>query len=377
MFSLCCILVVAQTHPLLAEDSGIANLGKKLFFDKGLSFNSTQSCATCHIPEYAFSDRTAYEAGRGTSIGADGSSLGNRNTPSINYAGVLPIFHREDGDEYVGGFFQDGSAATLGEQIATPITAPTEMAMSDRAAVISYLRNDHNYNRLFQNIFGDNILENPSAGFTALIVAISAYLKSYPFVAFDSKYDRYLKGRYKMTKLEEQGRIIFFSDLLNCMNCHMLHTDHYSKNETFADNRYYNIGVPKNHDNNSAHFRDHTADLGLALNPRVEKTSLARGRFRTPSLRNIAVTAPYMHNGVFKKLETAIAFYNQYLVVTTQSGTNPETSLPWRAPAVPENIARTKLRSGQPIGPERMKSLVAFLKTLTDAKYEHLLSKEE
>ena len=309
-------------------------------------------------------------------MGADGSTLGERNTPSINYVATIPLFHTGNSGEYIGGFFHDGRAATLSEQIATPITAPKEMAMPSRSAAIAYLRTSGNYKQYFQKVFGDNILKNSSTGFTGIVSAISAYLQRYPFMAFDSKYDRYLRGQYKMTKLEEQGRKIFFSDLVNCMNCHMLHTDHYNENETFTDNRYYNIGVPADNVTHSEVPRNNNPDLGLALNPRVKSKSKARGKFRTPSLRNVAVTAPYMHNGVFYRLETAIAFYNQYLVVNTDAKTNPETERPWRAPEVTENIEKTKLRSGQPIGAERIQSLVAFLKTLTDAKYEHLLSTE-
>jgi cytochrome c peroxidase len=97
------------------------------------------------------------------------------------------------------------------------------------------------------------------------------------------------------------------------------------------------------------------------------------GKFRVPSLRNVAVTAPYMHNGVFKKLETAILFYDKYLVSNRQSESNPETGEPWGDPEVADTIDLDLLQQGQPITEDRARALVAFLRTLTDQRYEALL----
>ncbi|MGR8919428.1 MAG: methylamine utilization protein MauG, partial [Gammaproteobacteria bacterium] len=89
--------------------------------------------------------------------------------------------------------------------------------------------------------------------------------------------------------------------------------------------------------------------------------------------RNIAVTAPYMHNGVFERLETALFFYNQYLVRNAEVGINPETGAPWGPPENPQNIAHELLEGGHPMDAERIETLIAFLRTLTDRRYEHLL----
>ena len=107
-------------------------------------------------------------------------------------------------------------------------------------------------------------------------------------------------------------------------------------------------------------------------NPGVRDPGQA-GRFRVPSLRNVAVTGPYMHNGVFQKLETAILFYNRFLLGSEESLVNPETGRPWGPAEVPETIDEELLRGGQPLTEARVSYLVAFLETLTDARYEHLL----
>ena len=90
-----------------------------------------------------------------------------------------------------------------------------------------------------------------------------------------------------------------------------------------------------------------------------------------PTLRNVAVTGPYMHNGVFKELRTVLEFYNQYIITNTY---NPETGNPWRPPEVATNISHGLLSQGQPIDRYRIETLIAFLKTLTDRQYEHLLA---
>ena len=98
-----------------------------------------------------------------------------------------------------------------------------------------------------------------------------------------------------------------------------------------------------------------------------------KGKFKTPSLRNVAVTAPYMHNGVFQNLDTVIAFYNQYNSKKPENKINPETNRQWEAPEINANLALDELSKGSALNQQRIDALVAFLNLLTDKRYEHLI----
>ena len=110
-------------------------------------------------------------------------------------------------------------------------------------------------------------------------------------------------------------------------------------------------------------------DPGLAGHPLIDDAA-ETGKFRVPTLRNVAITAPYMHNGAFARLETAVAFYGSY---TLRHQRNPETGAPWGPPEVAETVDLDLLSDGQPLDPARIRHLTAFLKTLTDRRYEHLI----
>ena len=97
------------------------------------------------------------------------------------------------------------------------------------------------------------------------------------------------------------------------------------------------------------------------------------GKFKVPTLRNVAVTAPYMHNGIFRELETVVVFYNKFILTNAESQTNPETGEPWGEPEIPETVDLDLLKEGQPVSPLQIRPLVTFLETLTDRRYEHLL----
>ena len=116
------------------------------------------------------------------------------------------------------------------------------------------------------------------------------------------------------------------------------------------------------------------ADVGLLQNPTINDPAAA-GKFRVPSLRNVAVTGPYMHNGIFEDLLTAVLFYNTHMLSSSESQVNPETGEPWGEAEVPETIDFERLRSAQPMSPRQAKALVAFLTTLTDRRYESLLAR--
>lgn len=353
------------------ESTESATLGQALFFDTNLSFTRNQACGSCHQPGQAFADGRVNGVGGAASVGDDGVSLGDRNAPSIAYAHLVPDFHRDDTGEYVGGFFLDGRSATMKEQATEPFFNPVEMAMPDRRSVVDRVRENPAYVEMLQSFYGADLFRDEARVFDAVVESIVAFEKAELFSPFDSKYDRFLRGEYEMTGEEELGRLLFFSQLIGCHGCHLLDPREAVANELFTNHRYHNIGIPVNRAVRAVNGVS-AADLGLFANPDVDDPALA-GKFRVPSLRNVAVTAPYMHNGVFKKLETAILFYDKYLVNNRQSETNPETGKPWGDPEVPDTIDLDLLRQGQPITEDRARALVAFLRTLTDRRYEALL----
>jgi len=353
------------------ESTELSTLGQALFFDTNLSLTRHQACSSCHEPGRAFSDGRVNDVGGAASTGDNGVSLGDRNAPSIAYAHLVPDFHRNDAGEYVGGFFLDGRSATMKEQAAEPFFNPVEMAMPNRSSVLDRVRENPSYVETLQSIYGADLFRDEGKVFDAVVESIVAFENAEPFSPFDSKYDRFLRGEYEMTSEEELGRLLFFSQLIGCHGCHLLDPREAVANELFTNHTYHNIGIPVN-----AALREKNgvsqADLGLLANPDIDDPALA-GKFRVPSLRNVAVTAPYMHNGVFKKLETAILFYDKYLVSNRQSESNPETGEPWGDPEVAGTIDLELLQQGQPITEDRARALAAFLRTLTDQRYEALL----
>lgn len=346
-------------------------LGQALFFDKNLSLTRSQSCASCHEPGLAFTDGRDNGVSGASSLGDDGHSLGNRNTPTITYASYVPEFHQNENGEYVGGLFMDGRAATMEEQAREPFLNPIEMAMPDRDSVVARVRENPVYERALLANFGQTVFSSDAKAFNAVATSIAAFERTTGFSTFDSKYDRYLRGDYTMTAQEEIGRLLFFSQLVNCHSCHLSDLRGTGGSELFSNYKYNNIGVPEN-PALKGKSAQHEPDIGLLANPQVSDPAQA-GKFRVPSLRNVAVTGPYMHNGVFQELETAILFYDKYLLRTASSQTNPETGAAWGTPEIPENIELTLLRGGQPITPQRASALAAFLRTLTDQRYEALL----
>lgn len=343
-----------------------AALGEALFFDTSLSLTGTQSCASCHDPAHAFADPRKEAADGAVSVGADGISTGTRNAPSITYAAITPAFHRDAKGDPVGGQFRDGRADTLEDQAGQPLLNPAEMAMPDKESVVARLRGNPDYVRRFRAIFGDAVLDTDESAFAALTEALAAYERSPAVSPFDSKYDRALRGEYKMTPQEELGMVLFFSNqFTNCHLCHKL-TGSGLDRETFSNYSYHNIGVPKNPELKIP------TDHGLMDRPDM-KEAARDGLFKVPSLRNIAVTAPYMHNGVFKDLRTAVLFYDKYNSKSPKRQLNPETAQAWGRPEVDGTISTREVEFGPALDDRRINALVAFLETLTDKRYEALL----
>jgi cytochrome c peroxidase len=281
-----------------------AALGKKLFSEKILSLDSSVSCASCHKPAYAFADTTAFSTGINGKLTA-------RNTPSVLNMKNRPCF------------FWDGRAVTLEEQSLMPIQNPDEMGLPIEEAV-KRLNESKEYKNLFQKIFK----QQPNA--KNLSAAFAAYEQILETV--DSKFDDWSNNIKKLSASEERGRQIFIGDKSKCFNCHRM--------EDFTTDEFKNIGLYNAKDLN---------DAGLY---NITKKETDKGKFKTPGLRNIAVTAPYMHNGMFKTLEEVVEYYNDPVKIVSNS-INIDDDLK------------------QPLGltEKEQKDLVSFLKTLTDKKY--------
>ncbi|PID33798.1 MAG: methylamine utilization protein MauG [Thiotrichales bacterium] len=373
--------VVISVHLALAADnkSSItkADLGRMLFFDVNLSKNHTESCSTCHNPAYGFVDDRETKVGKMVSLGDDGKSLGDRNAPTASYARFSPIFHQNKAGDYIGGQFLDGREKDLAGQAGGPPLNPIEMGMPDKATVVSRLKSNEFYLKAFQQLFGQDIFEQTDKAYAAMAESIGEFEKTDFFSPFDSKYDRYLRGEVELTDQESLGESLFFSQqFTNCNRCHQLRAFPGSSKETFSNYEYHNLGVPVNKFLREANGKgDRFIDHGLLDNPQVDN-SKQDGKFKVSTLRNIAVTGPYMHNGIFKDLRTVVLFYDKFN--NSSRKINPETGKPWQAPEVNKNLAlEEKEFHASALKDSEVDALVAFMRTLTDKRYEHLLSELE
>lgn len=330
-------------------------LGKLLFFEKSLSTPPGQACSNCHDPEVAFADP---EMNLPVSKGARPGLYGNRNDMTVAYAAFVPPLHRDPEEGiWVGGLFWDGRANTLAEQAQGPPLNPLEMANPDTVTIMEKLRALH-YAGLFTEVYGPDALINPSTAFSNMANAIEAFQKSSEVSPFSSKYDHWLKGETELSEQELRGLKHFEAeDKGNCAACHPSRPEDDGSPPLFTDYTYDNLGVPKNPENpfyllpaelNPDGFAFVDLGLGKTINDPAHN-----GKFRVPTLRNVAVTAPYMHNGIFKTLFQVVAFYNTRDVAG------------WPAPEVPENVNKEEL-GDLGLTNRELEDLVAFLRTLTD-----------
>lgn len=374
------------TEPVFASE---AALGDSLFNDVNLSLNRTQSCASCHDPNSAFTDPSVDAEGHtvAVSTGDDGVSLGDRNTPTAMYASLSPEFtsgtrsrfnsQQDDYSGFLGGQFWDGRAATLAEQAKGPFLNDIEMAMPDAASVIGRIKENPDYITAFESFYGADIFDDSDAAFEALATAIEAFEQTDVFMPFTSKYDRFLAGDYVYDPLAAAttGKSLFFSQqFTNCATCHQLKSNS-SDGEVFTGFEYHNIGVPVNDSVRASNgLGTGFVDQGLLDNEHVDAASEA-GKFKTPTLRNAGVTAPYMHNGVFRELATVIKFYDQHLT-GSEFTINPETGVAWADPEFADNISTTELQDGSLLDEDDVFALVCFIYSLTDEEFEDLLPED-
>lgn len=351
------------------------HLGKILFNDKSLSRNKTQSCASCHDSKHAFIDsrvnKTSIDRSvpGAVSLGQDGKSLGDINTPSVTYKAFNPNFHFDKStNAFKGGLFLDGRVEDLIEQAGGPFLNPVEM-QNTKKNVVAMVKKKYAYT--MRSLYGDAIFQNTDKAYHAITDAIAAFEKTDVFSPFDSKFDRYLRGKAALTHAEQRGLSLFKNKKKgNCAACHPVPVLYESKTKSlFTNFTYHNLGTPKNRRVRSMNYKGLAfVDNGVFANPKVNNPKF-KGAFRTSGLRNVAVTAPYMHNGVFKKLSTVIEFYNTRDVV---GAINPETGKAWRHAEVDKTKNIDKM-GNLGLSHQDVTDIATFLKTLTDKRYEHLI----
>ena len=366
------------------NNATLASVGSRLFFDTNLSLRGNQSCATCHNPSHAFTDSrfldpAEYNPVSGAfSVGDDNLTLGGRNAPTAAYAALTPAFSQLSDGNYSGGFFHDGRAATLKDQAKGPFLNPAEMMMPDAAAVVARVVSDAGYVSDLKALFGESVFDDTDTAYDAVAQCIAAFEGTETFAPFDSRYDRSKldpsdPDYYAMTALEAQGYALFFSEEAKCAQCHTINSSsEKATGELFTNAAYENIGTPKNLA--ALMIRDgHTDALDMGLGERADiNDSVHYGKFKVPTLRNIAVTGPYMHNGVFHELRTVLEFYD-HMTGQGSHPLNPETLIAWENPEVNTTVNYETLEAMAPLSESDIDALEAFLKTLTDARYEALL----
>lgn len=335
-------------------------LGKSIFFDTGLSEPAGQACASCHSPHAGFANPNHRNA---TSEGAVKGLFADRNTPSIAYSQYSPEFYY-DGITYIGGQFLDGRASTMEEQSGGPPLNPLEMHNTNLSSYISKVSKAP-YAAEIKRIYGNTVFEDDNKTLKALGDALAYYERSSEVAAFTSKFDAFQLGKAKLTPQEKLGLDLFVGKA-NCFVCHpVANEDLTTVPALFTEYDYENIGVPKNPKNPfyampSQYNPQGKAfiDTGLARNPKViaeGRVEESKGKFKTPTLRNVELTAPYMHNGVFTTLKQVVSFYN----------TRDSDKGRWGKPEVAENVHQGLIGNLKLTGKEE-DALVAFMLTLTD-----------
>lgn len=294
-----------KENPLTAAK---IELGKQLYFDPRLSRDNTVSCATCHSPEKGYSNGEAVATGVG-------GKKGGRSAPSV----INSAYYKLQ--------FWDGRAGSLEEQALGPIQNPIEMNLTLPEAV-EKIGAIPGYKKQFNDVFGTDVNADGMAK------AIAAFERT--ILSGDAPYDRFVAGDKAALSETAQRGLKLFSGKAHCSACHA--------GPNFSDNAFHNVGV-------SVQVKDH--DVGRFA---VSKQTGDRGSFKTPTLREIAKTAPYMHDGSLKTLEEVVDHY-------AKGGTPHET--------LDEEIYELKL------SPEEKKDLITFLKEgLTSASYPMIKAPE-
>jgi len=354
--------------------------GRALFFDKSLSASGRTSCASCHDPAHAYGPPNA----RAVQLaGPDGKTPGLRAVPSLRYLHKVPAFTEHffesdgnDGEDQgpAGGHTWDGRARNLHEQAALPLTSPLEMANRDPAEVVARARRSPSAG-LLREAFGEHVLDDADRGFRAIVMSLEVFQQDpAEFYPYDSKYDAYLRGEATLSPAEERGLRLFNDPAKgNCAACHVSSMRERAL-PAFSDWGFIALGVPRNR---TLRMPGGKPDLGLCGPLRTDLSSREEycGRFRTPTLRNVARRSVFFHNGAFHDLAEVVRFY-------AQRDTNPAKWYPRGAdgrvdvfddlpPGLRANVNREPPFGRKPgarpaLDEAEIRDVVAFLRTLDD-----------
>lgn len=345
-------IAAASTSAWAAALTPQEQLGKTIYFDNRLSEPAGQACAACHSQGAGFNG--IGDANLAVYEGAVPGRFGNRNPPSAAYASFSPVFHYDDESGlYVGGQFWDGRAATLADQAKGPFLNPLEQNNPSAKSVILKVAIS-NYGRLFLDVCG------PSSGkqvsfdklYDCLAKAVAAYESSAEVNRFSSKFDLSVADtKYPLSALESKG-LELFNGKGKCFACHPSKPGPFASKALFTDFTYDNLGIPKNPAN--PYYKTDPSFIDNGLGATVGDPN-QNGKFKVPTLRNVAVAASYGHNGYFKTLKEIVHFYN-----TRDIGTEK-----WPAPEVPTTVNNTEL-GNLGLTEEEEDAIVAFMMTLTD-----------
>lgn len=400
-----------------ARLSAMAQLGEKLFFDPTLSASGRQSCASCHDPAKHFGPPDGRPVQLG---GADGRQPGIRAVPSLAYLDRTPAFtigpeSLEDKDVIVavpgsvdarppaartrlsarpaatpkragqtaqvprGGLFWDGRADTLQQQTLGPLLSPFEMANSSQAALLAKLRRV-SYSADFIRLFGAAVFADPRRAIDEASFALARFEIEDPrFHPYSSRYDAYLQGKATLTRAERRGLTLFDEPSKgNCAACHLDRPSPDGRPPSFTDHEYEALAVPRNRaipaNADRAYF-----DLGICGPVREDAYAHQPancGRFKTPTLRNVATRQVYFHNGVYHSLAAVLHFYasrdadpGSIYARRADGSVVRYDDLPpkYRANVDHVDPPFANQRGGKPaLTKDEIADLIAFLKTLTD-----------
>lgn len=396
-------LMVAVSFALVGNAKALTQmeeLGEKLYFDGSLSQPGGQSCASCHDPAFGFVDP---DAELPVSEGVLPNRFGNRNSPAAGYAMYAPTFHFDEAEElWIGGQFWDGRATgevlgdPLADQALGPFLNPVEMANKSKDQVVRDVRNS-SYAALFEEVWGPRSLNNTEAAYEKIALSIAGFERTALFAPFNSKYDLYLQlcldvggekndcaqGRGNkaegvavghFTAEEWRGFQLFMGSNNNdgvlrkkegamCSACHIADWTPAASNVVvpswspdgsvppmFTDFTFDNLGVPKNVE----YPLSATSPPDFGLGP-ISGNPDDNGKFKVMSLRNIGMTGPYAHNGLFKTLKEITHFYN----------TRDVPGAGWADPEYPATINNTEL-GNLGLSDADEDSIASFMMTLSD-----------
>ncbi len=354
--------------------SDVALLGEKLFNDTTLSSTGKMSCASCHAKD---SFHAPFD-GLAVQPGAEPGQETARNSPSLRYLRYNTSFSFDKEGTPTGGFTWDGRSISMADQARGPLLAANEMANTSIADVVAKLSRSPNAAE-FRRVFGADILSRPADAFDRLLLALQKYQQEDPdFAPFSSKFDLWLAGKVKFSEAEARGWALFNDpNKGNCAACHVSTSTGNGVPPLFTDFTYDAVGAPRNTaikaNADAAYY-----DLGLCGPTRQDLTGRTDlcGAFKVPSLRNVAKTGPYFHNGVFKTLVDTVRFY-------IRRDTHPEEFYPLGGDGLPlkfndlppeyrKNVNTTEAPYNRTLGDEpalneaEIADLVTFLETLTD-----------